>query len=143
MEAGKSATLAVKLERPISETVGLVDADVNFLQVQFERKEGVPAKLREALGSILQRRRRIQDLQGMASVADQQVGAIMQDQERIRQNMQALDRTSDLYKRYVEQLGEQETRIQTLRTEAAKHRASAAEADRELRAFVDTLTIGG
>ncbi len=56
--------------------------------------------------------------------------------------MQALDRTSELYKRYVEQLGEQETRIQSLRAEAVKHRSAAAEADRALRAYVDTLTIG-
>jgi hypothetical protein len=63
------------------------------------------------------------------------------DQDRIRKNMAALDKTSTLYKRYVAELDRQETRLQTLRQEAATLRKQAADADRELRAFVDSLTI--
>ena len=63
------------------------------------------------------------------------------DQERIRKNMQALDRTSPLYKRYVTELDSQETRLQSLRQESARLRKEAGDAERDLRAYLDTLVI--
>jgi hypothetical protein len=61
------------------------------------------------------------------------------DQDRIRKNMAALDKASALCKRYVTELGRQETRLQTLRQEAATLRSQAAEADQSLRAYIDGL----
>ena len=139
--AGKTETLTVKTERPLAETMGLVDADITFLEVTSQRKEGVSEKLKAALREVLTRRRKVQELNGQAAERENQIKQIDTDQDRIRRNMGALDRNSDLYKRYVKQLDEQETQIQELRKQAENLRMQAGTAERELRAFVDGLEI--
>jgi hypothetical protein len=138
---GESEKLTVVTERPISTTLGLINADLNSLAVYATRAD-VPAPIREALQEVVQRRRRVQELQGQAAARENEVQSISNDQERIRKNMANLDRASALYKRYVAELDRQETRIQTLRQEAARLRNQAADADRDLRAYVDKLDIG-
>ena len=51
--------------------------------------------------------------------------------------MEALDRASALYKRYVSELDLQESKIENLRQEAIKLRAEASAAALELKAFVE------
>jgi hypothetical protein len=60
---GKSEKLTVVTERPISTTLGLINADLNSLAVYATRAD-VPAPIREALQEVVQRRRRVQELQG-------------------------------------------------------------------------------
>ena len=107
----------------------------------MQRKEGVPEKLKAALREVLTRRRKVQDLNSQAAEHDTQIKQIDVDQERIRRNMGVLDRTSELYKRYVKQLVDQETKLEGLRKQSEDLRAQAATADRELRAFVDGLDV--
>ena len=139
---GESETLRVVTERPISQTLGLLDADINGLGVYATRAEVAP-RVREALQEVVRRRRVVQELQQQAAGREAEIQSIGQDQERIRKNMTALDKNSALYKRYVAQLDQQETRLQNLRSDAARLRGRAAEADRALRAFVDGLEIAG
>lgn len=136
----KPETLKVVVERPVSQAVGLFDADINTLNAYVSRGE-VSEPIKAALREVLQRRRRIQELQSEASTAEAEIAAIDRDQDRIRKNMAALDKESALYKRYVAELDKQETRIQSLRERAARLRASAAEAERDLRAYVDMLDV--
>lgn len=140
--AGDSKKLQVVTERQIAETVAVVDADLNAISFQSTRKE-VPAKIREALQEVIQRRRKVQELQAQAASREQEITAIMQDQERIRKNMAALDKMSALYKRYVTELDKQETKIQSLREDANRLRKEAAAAEVELRRYVDELNISG
>jgi hypothetical protein len=137
---GESQKLKVVLERPLSQQVGLVDADLNTLQVYVSRGE-VPEKIKAALREVLTRRRRVQDLRSQAAVNDAAIADIEKDQDRIRKNMAALDKASALYQRYVKQLDEQETRIQALRTEATRLRNAASDADKDLRAYLDRLEV--
>ena len=139
---GKSQQLKVLVERPVSQTVVVFDADINSLAYYANRKDISP-KLRDALQEVVQRRRRVTELQSQVTSREQEIGAITQDQDRIRKNMVSLDRTSALYKRYVTELDAQETRIQTLRQEATQVRKQVAEAERELRAYLDELVIDG
>ncbi|WP_394796770.1 DUF4139 domain-containing protein [Armatimonas sp.] len=139
--AGKTETLTVKTERPLSETYALLDADINFIEVTTQRKEGVPLKLKMALEEVLTRRQKLQDLQSEITQHETEVKQIEQDQSRIRQNMNVLDRTSESYKRYVQQLDEQEIRIQSLRKQVTGLRGQLATTQRELRAFVDKLDV--
>lgn len=139
--AGKTETLTVKTERPLSETYALLDADINFIEVTTQRKEGVPLKLKMALEEVLTRRHKLQDLQSQITEYDVEVKQIEQDQNRIRQNMNVLERNSESYKRYVQQLDEQEIRIQSLRKQVTGLRGQLATTQRELRAFVDKLDV--
>jgi hypothetical protein len=66
---------------------------------------------------------------------------IAEEQERIRGNMAALDRDSALYRRYVDELDQQETRLKALRAEADQFRSEAQALGDELRAYLDTLEV--
>ena len=139
--AGKTETLTVKTERPLSETYALLDADINFIEVTTQRKEGISPKLKAALEDVLTRRRKLQDLQSQLNEREAEVKQIEQDQNRIRQNMNVLDRASESYKNYVKQLDEQEIRIQSLRKQVTELRTQLAATERDLRAFVDKLDV--
>ena len=117
-----------------------MDTDLNVISQIATRKEISP-KLREALQQIVQRRRAVQELQAQAAAKEAEIKAMGDDQDRIRKNMAALDKASALYKRYVTELDRQETRLQTLRQEATALRKQSIDADRELRAYLDGLTI--
>ncbi len=137
---GTSQTLKVAVERPLSQTIAILDGDLNALAFFANRKDIAP-RLREALQEVVQRRRRVQEREQLAASREGEIEAIGKDQDRIRKNMVALDKASALYKRYVGELDRQETRIQNLRQEAGRLRKEAAEADRDLRAYVDNLSI--
>ena len=138
--AGKTAKLRVVTEEPISQTIGLLDTDAKSLELYTKRGD-ISEKVKTALRDVLARRRKVQELQSAAGAAEAEVTSIGTDQERIRKNMEALDHSSALYKRYVSQLDGQETRIQALRSEGNRLRNAASQADQEVRAFIDTLDL--
>lgn len=137
---GAAKSLKVVLERPLSSTVALLEASLDVLSVYANRKE-ISASMREALQQVVQRRRALQELQAQAAGREAEIKAITEDQDRMRKNMAALDKTSALYKRYVTELDQQETKMRALREETSKLRKQAAEADQQLRAYLDTLTL--
>lgn len=140
LAAGQAQTLKVVVERPLSQTVGIVDADLDTLINYSSRKE-ISAKLRALLQEVVQRRKRVMELQAAAANRAQEVVSINTDQDRIRKNMTALDKSSALYKRYVTELDAQETRIENLRAEAVRLRSQAETADRELRTYIDGISL--
>lgn len=136
----KTADLKVVTEQPLSETVALINADIDTL-IAYAREAHVSPQLRAALQDLVARRRAITDIQAQIARIDEQVKEINDAQNRIRQNMDRLDHNSDLYKSYVQKLTTQETQIQTLSEQRAKLQDAQAEAEKQLRAFVDGLTI--
>lgn len=141
--AGKVAVLTVVTEKPLLTSVALLDDDMNDFAIYADASHSdIPQATRDALARVVNARRHIADLSNQAAVAEGQVAAIGREQDRIRKNMTALDRTSSLYKRYVGELDAQETKIATLRRSATTLRAQAAEAKKALRTHLDGLTIG-
>lgn len=141
--AGKTAALTVITEKPLLTTVALLDDDMSdFAAYADASHSDIPEATRVALARVVNARRHIADLSSQAAVAEGQVAAIGREQDRIRKNMTALDRSSSLYKRYVGELDTQETKIATLRRSATTLRAQAAEAKKALRTQLDGLTIG-
>lgn len=139
--AGKTATLQVVTEKPVESAVALLDGDVNRITMYADESD-IPATTRQALARIVNARRRLQNLSEQAAAADARVAEIGKEQDRIRRNMAALDRTSALYRRYVGELDAQETQIGTLRAGAQRLRAQSDAARTALRAMLDTLEIG-
>ena len=138
--AGKTATLQVVTETPVESTVGLFDGDLDQIAVYADQAD-IPAATRTALARIVTQRRHLQNLSDQASAADARVAGFGREQDRIRRNMSALDRTSTLYKRYVAELDAQETQIDALRAAAQRLRAEADAARTALRAEADGLEI--
>jgi hypothetical protein len=136
--AKTTGTLLVVTEHPISESVSLVDADVNLL-LNYARNAKLSEKLRNALRDLAQMRRKITDLQAQESAAQEEIAAITAEQARIRENMKTLDKNTPLYQQYVKKLTDQESRIETLRTRIQQLKSSENDARETLRKYLDTL----
>jgi hypothetical protein len=67
------------------------------------------------LRQVVELRRQGRQVNAQLKDHESQTRALYEDQQRIRGNMQQLDRTNELYQRYVKSLGEQENRIDELR----------------------------
>jgi hypothetical protein len=136
---GKTESLKVVTEHTLTETVALIDADLNFLQSYAQNAE-LSEPLRVALKQLSARREKVAELQRKRAVLEAELKAIDTEQARIRQNMAQLDRGNDLYKQYVKKLTDQETRIEAIKAEMARLREAEADAQRELRAFTEGLS---
>jgi hypothetical protein len=139
--AGKTEKLTVAVERPLSESIALLNGDLDQLMYYTERKEGVPEKIKTALAGIMEKRRKVGEIEAQIGGKQTEIASLDQDQSRVRQNMAALDRDNLLYKRYVVQLDQQETKIQDLRQSVARLRTAALEASRALRSGIDALDL--
>ena len=99
-------------------------------------------QLKEALAEVIKRRQAISEVAAQRRQHEGQIKTIDQEQSRICQNMAQLDRTSDLYARYVKKFGEQEDQVETLREQIAGLAKKEADLKKQLDAYVIGLTIG-
>ncbi len=135
-----NASLKVVTERPVTETVALIDLDANTITA-YSQSGQASQLLRAPLKELLGIRRRIADLQGQRAALEAEIQAISADQTRIRQNMMQLDRNSALYQQYVKKLTDQETRLERVREQITKLKQDEALAQKEQRDFLERLTL--
>jgi len=113
--AGSAApsTLRIVEERRISQTVALTNLDSDTVAF-YLRQQVLSAAVRNALAKLTRLRGELADLVRERHGVESQIAGIHSDQERIRGNMSALDRSSTLYKRYVATLNSQEDTLESL-----------------------------
>ena len=83
-------------------------------------------------------------LRTRSSAARRAIDQIGRDQARVRENMRSLKGSSEerqLMQRYVKQLDEQETRIETIRREVVSLTAERAKAQAELDKFIEGIAL--
>ncbi|MBP2295272.1 DUF4139 domain-containing protein [Azospirillum rugosum] len=127
--AGKTATLAVALERPRVERIGLADLAPEQV-LAYAASAELPAPVREALGKVAALRTTVAEKERRVADIEREQADIAKEQERLRQNLSTLPRDSDLFKRTIGKMGEQETRLDALSRDlgAARKEADAARA---------------
>jgi hypothetical protein len=139
-EPGKPASLAVAEEQVVSQQVALTNLDDGMILFYSNAKVTSPA-VKQALTDVIGRKREIERLAQERGRREQEIQAVTQEQERIRQNMAQLDRASDLYTRYVTKFAEQEDRVETLRKEIAAFQDQEQQARRGLDEMLTKLEI--
>jgi phage shock protein A len=78
----------------------------------------------------------VQTLQSQLAERQAELDAVGVDQDRIRKNMAALDKSDSLYKRYVNELEMQENTLVAVRKTMAELRTKLGTAERDLRVFI-------
>ena len=139
-EPGQPVTLEVAEEMPIEETQVLTNLDDDTILFYSRAKATSPA-VREALAEVVRRKREIEQLVRDKGVREQEIATIDQEQARIRGNMGALDRTSDLFNQYVRKFADQEKRIEILRGEIAGLVATEQEARKGLDDYLLAIDV--
>ena len=117
--------LEVVLERVTSQSLALTNIEAGSIAFYLENVE-LDADTRGVLTAVLDLKRELSRLSAAVSERERRISEIHEDQSRIRQNMNSLDRNSSLYRRYVADLEGQESELDELEVEAASLREERA-----------------
>lgn len=116
--ADETKALTVRMETGRGETVILTG--LNTDQIEFYiRMKVISEPVKKALARLIELRAALDDTRRETSRLNNEIESISTEQSRIRENMKVLSQNSDVYRRYEKKLGEQESRIEKLRTDIA------------------------
>ncbi len=138
--AGKPATFTVTYRRVERQSFELVSYDITRLAA-FARQGKVSDAVLAAVREAARRQGEINTLNQRVVALDRERREIADDQGRVRQNLSAVDRSSDLHARYMKRLADQESRLDAIATETAAARADLDKAQRDLAAYVASLNV--
>lgn len=113
----EACELVVTLEQVVVRRVSLNNIDQGTIALYLENVELSDAD-RTTLQRVLDLQRRISQLTAERRGVESRIATIHNDQNRIRSNMNSLDRNSSLYRRYVSDLEEQENELDNLGNQA-------------------------
>jgi hypothetical protein len=111
--AGQTVTLKVVLEQPVEETIGLINISEPQI-VYFANNAELSAEVRQAFQRMAELKGAIGETERKLDEADRQRDTLLQEQSRLRDNLDAVPQGSDLNTRYLQKLGEQEDAIEAL-----------------------------
>jgi hypothetical protein len=138
---GVPATLDVKEEQIVHQNFAITNLDDNAI-LYYVNAKVVSDDVKKSLQEVIKRKQAIQQTVAERTSREQQIQVVEQEQNRIRQNMAQLDRTSDLYNRYVKMFGEQEDQVLKVRGEIKSFQEKEQSQRQELDKYVLGLEIG-
>ena len=137
---GSTATLDVVFERPRSERVVLTDLDATRL-VAFAQEGALSPELRTAMTRAAALRAELDRRNTALKQLRERRDRIVADQERIRSNLAAVPPNSELQRRYLAQLQQQENDFAALTTQTDAAQRAVLEAEGAWKGFVLALTL--
>jgi len=139
-EPGNPAKFLVEEERVVSQQIAMTNIDDNTIRFFLSARVTSDA-VKAALSELVRRKREIEEVVENRTQLAAQIQTISQEQDRIRQNMAQLDRTTDLYQRYVTKFGEQEDAIENLRVQIRQFEADEAAKRKSLDDYLVGLNL--
>jgi hypothetical protein len=140
LPADGAGVLDVVEEQPIEETIRLLDIDDSRLGVLVSSGELDP-KVRQALTELASRRQEVGRRRGELDRLKAQRAELVEDEKRVRANLAAVGGDPALRKRQLDKFGEIETAIETSSAAIGKAGDALAAAERDLAAYVNSLTL--
>lgn len=138
--AGKTASLPVIEERDIVSHIALTDYPTD--SVRFYLSSNVTSeKVREALKKALALKDEVEKTRREHTQVNLDLNRITQEQARLRANLERVPVNSDLAKRYLEKLGNQETEIEKLQAQLKKLEDTLQEKNSAYRNYVSNLSV--
>jgi hypothetical protein len=139
----KSAELTVREAGATESTIAITELADTFISGGI-RAFTLNGDLERALKPVFDKRTEVASLERSLSALKSQHQSIVQDQERLRENMKALRGSSEekqLLQRYTRQLDEQENRLDDLRRQIGQAEASLEKARAELSKLIEGLSF--
>ncbi|HPO93381.1 MAG TPA: hypothetical protein PL072_07900 [Phycisphaerales bacterium] len=113
--SGKTGKLEVRQEMVQTQRAQVLDGGYPLQTiVELNRSGKVSDKVLEAVRTAASKQNAINQTQRDIAQIDARVGEITAEQARIRENMRTIDRTTQLYTKYMTKLSEQETTLESL-----------------------------
>jgi exonuclease VII small subunit len=140
LEAGKAGTLKIPQEATGSTTLAVTDIDTRTLFEYCTDGKASEAVI-NAVRELAKRRDALEVARQKVSALETSTAEIDKDQSRLRQNMNQLDRASQLYAQYMQKLTAQEKKIDELGVQLEQARDGVRSSEKELADFVATLSV--
>jgi hypothetical protein len=140
LDATKVGKLVVTQERTDVSSIGVMDMNLGTI-LEYSKQGEVSSKVIDAFREVAKRREAIGETSRKIEELRQERATIDQDQTRIRSNVGATDRQSQLYSRYMQKLTEQESRLEAIDAEVKKLQEQMDKQQDELNTFVLELNI--
>ncbi len=138
--AGRSVTLKLTLRREDEESFMLVDMGSEDLIARIAAAgKDLPASLRKALETVGTLRAAVYDIERKLQALEAERQSVYADQERMRQNIEAVSTNSAIGKRYLSKMQEQEDRLSAIETETQDLNEKLSEARVQLADFVQGI----
>ncbi len=134
--------LVVTLEQVVLRRTALTNLDRDTLALYLENVE-LSAADRATLQRVLELQQRIAQLNAERRGVESRIATIHNDQNRIRSNMNSLDRNSSLYRRYVADLEEQENELDRLGNQVETLLSQTSELETQLAQLLAGLAGSG
>ena len=128
------------MELPLYERHELMTLSEDQIAVFIASRELAPA-IRQAMSELASLQAQLADRQAVQTTLVRQLNTVIEDQGRLRNNLEAVPRGSDLHQRYLEKMTEQEDRIDALRTQMATAREAVEQAQQDVVNFVRGLNV--
>jgi hypothetical protein len=141
--AGGEATLEIPEVSRRESRISIGNADA--LLIARLAQSGVPAQaLENALQPVIDKRSELAAIERRLAALQSEYGAIVDDQQRLRENMKALRGSSEekqLLQRYTRQLDEQESRLDALKQDIGNATAARDTARAELSRLIQAVSF--
>ncbi len=138
--AGGKREVAVDEERVTSETISLLAADIG--QIDYYTRTGeIPQSVRNVLAKAIQLKSALVDTQRKIQEHEKLIRSITDEQQRIRSNMNTVDRRSEYYTRLLSKLDGQETEIEKTQGEIETLQKVLETRRRELETYLLAATV--
>jgi hypothetical protein len=136
----KTIELTVIQQSITEQTLALSNADFDSINIFVRSKRMTPA-LKKAIDEVIARRSAIDAVARQRQEVERQISTINEEQTRIRENMKALPKESDILRRYLTKFDTQETQIETLRTKVTELTAQEATLKSALEEYLVGLNV--
>ncbi len=140
LDAGATGEIVVEEQRVRFERYAVTSVDLDRLLL-FVQEGRASQGVLEAVKKAASMQSRINGIERALRELDRERQEIANDQSRIRQNMQRIDRQSDLYARYLRKMTAQEDRLETIAEERASLQSELDATRRELNAYLQDLDV--
>jgi hypothetical protein len=140
VEPAKQASLTVTQEITYSQQFDLLTYDAPTM-ARFQTEGKASKAVLDAFREAQRRQGEIQAAADTISRLENERAEISNDQSRVRENMKAIDRTTDLYATYIKKLSDQERRVNDIADQVRTARQKQAELQSAFSAWLAALSI--
>jgi chromosome segregation ATPase len=119
----------------------MLPADTSQI-IFYSNSREIPKEVRSALTKAAALKQAIVDTERLMSEKTQKISELGQDQSRARENMNTVDKKSQLYDRLVAKLGDLETQIEKLQTERDNLQKQRDGQRKEMEDYLSKLDVG-
>ncbi len=124
----------------ISSQYRLVSLQISDLSYYLEW-DGVSGRMKTVLNRLSELKRNSEAVRAEINSLNEQINLIGRDQSRIRENMKVLDKESELFTRYSDQLSQQEDKLASLNRDITDARLRLQKAETETNNYIAGIEI--